>query len=304
MSNIIIETKSLTKQYKNTIALNNVDLTINKGTIVGLLGKNGAGKSTLNKLITGVIFPTSGFIKVFGKIPKGGERKIGFLSENIAIYPNLSARENLEVIFLQEGNSPNKDKISKILKMVSINDTKKKAKDFSLGMKRRLQIAMTVLTNDKELYILDEPTNGLDIDGVFWLKDLLIDLKKQGKTILLSSHSILELEDVLTDYLILKNGGISDKGKLIDLKEEILNVELLSTDVNRAISLLTMNNFKFEKNHNTLYLPLEETDYTTYIKILYDAGIIPTSYYIKKNSLVDRFRKFAGGEKTNEENSE
>ncbi|MFJ7512474.1 ABC transporter ATP-binding protein [Peribacillus simplex] len=290
-----IEVNNLSKEYKNTSALNDINLEINKGKVVGLLGKNGAGKTTLNKLITGLIFPSAGSIKVLGEVPKGGQKKVGFLSENIALYPKLSARENLEISILQEGNSPKRDQISKILKTVSIQDTRKKANDFSLGMKRRLQVAMTVLANDRELLILDEPTNGLDLDGVLWLKNMILELKNQGKTILLSSHSILQMEDVLTDYIILNKGLLADSGEMTSLTEGILNIEIRIEEIEKAKTALLIKGYLYNQHGTFLVIPLK-VDYMHYLRVLNEEDIYPISYNLKKKSLVDRFHQYAGGD--------
>ncbi|MCP1493271.1 ABC-type multidrug transport system ATPase subunit [Peribacillus frigoritolerans] len=290
-----IEVNNLSKKYKNTSALNDINLEINKGRVVGLLGKNGAGKTTLNKLITGLIFPSAGSIKVLGEVPKGGQKKVGFLSENIALYPKLSARENLEISILQEGNSPKRDQISKILKTVSIQDTRKKANDFSLGMKRRLQVAMTVLANDRELLILDEPTNGLDLDGVLWLKNMILELKNQGKTILLSSHSILQMEDVLTDYIILNKGILADSGEITTLNEGILNIEIRVEDIEKAKAALVKKGYLYNQHDTLLVIPLR-VEYMHYLRVLNEEDIYPISYNLKKKSLVDRFHQYAGGD--------
>lgn len=289
-----IEVNNLSKEYKNTSALNGINLEINKGKVVGLLGKNGAGKTTLNKLITGLIFPSAGSIKVLGEVPKGGQKKVGFLSENIALYPKLSARENLEISILQEGNSPKSGQISKILKIVSIQDTRKKVNDFSLGMKRRLQVAMIVLANDRELLILDEPTNGLDLDGVLWLKNMILELKNQGKTILLSSHSILQMEDVLTDYIILNKGLLADSGEITSLTEGILNIEIRIEEIEKAKTALVKKGYLYNQHGNILVIPLK-VDYMHYLRVLNEEDIYPISYNLKKKSLVDRFHLYAGG---------
>ncbi|UTR16908.1 ABC transporter ATP-binding protein [Salipaludibacillus sp. LMS25] len=295
MSNLIIETKNLTKEYKNTKALSRLNLKIEKGRTIGLLGKNGAGKTTLNKLITGLIFPTEGTLHVFGEVPQGGSKKIGYLSENIAMYPHLNARENLEITILQEGRSPKKAEILRILEMVSIDDTKKKVKDFSLGMKRRLQVAMTVLANDRELLILDEPTNGLDLDGVLWLKNMIIQLRDEGRTILLSSHSILQMEDVLTDYIILHKGGVVDSGGMSNLSDQVLKIELNVMDIKKAISCFDKNDTAYDQQGSSLTIRMTQ-EYTHYLKALYEIGVFPISYSIKRKSLVDRFHQFTGGD--------
>lgn len=295
MSKSIIKVTNLNKDYKKVNALNGVNIEIKKQRVVGILGKNGAGKTTLNKLIGGLIFPTSGDIEVFGKRPKGGQRKIGFLSENISLYPNLTARENIEVVILQEGRTPEKDKISNILETVTIEDSRKKAKDFSLGMKRRLQIAMTVLANNRELLILDEPTNGLDLDGVLWLKGMISQLESEGKTILLSSHSILQMEDILTDYLILKKGEVADYGSISKLVDETFQIECDYKDVTKVVSVLKLNNVEFSLENNRIIITMLE-EYSHYLRMINQNGIYPISYNIKRKSLVDRFHQYAGGD--------
>lgn len=214
MSEHILRTHHLSKQYKNQFALNKVNLSIKKGSIYGFIGQNGAGKSTLIKLVTGLAFSTAGSIELFGE---SGERsliqarkRIGTIIEGPALYPQMTARENLEAHRLLKG-IPGNDCIEKMLRLVGLQDTgKKKAKNFSLGMKQRLGIGIALL-GDPEFLILDEPINGLDPMGVVEIRELLLRLNREfGITILISSHILSELHLLATHY------GIIHKGELLE----------------------------------------------------------------------------------------
>ena len=184
---MMLQTKNLYKSFKKQKVVNKVSLNIEKGKVYGLLGPNGAGKSTTLKMITGVLKPTEGEIYFDGK-PWSRESlsEIGALIENPPIYENLSARENLKVRSLLLGVDDKR--IDEVLQIVSLTNTgKKKAGQFSLGMKQRLGIAMALLGEPK-LLILDEPTNGLDPIGIEELRELIRSFPAQGITVILSSH--------------------------------------------------------------------------------------------------------------------
>ena len=169
---MMLQTQNLCKYFRKQKAVNNVSLNIEKGQIYGLLGPNGAGKSTTLKMLTGMMKPTAGKIYFDGKLlDRKDLSKIGALIENPPIYENLSARENLKVRQLLLGTDENR--IDEVLQIVSLTNTgKKKAGQFSLGMKQRLGIAMALL-GEPELLILDEPTNGLDPIGIEELRELI-----------------------------------------------------------------------------------------------------------------------------------
>lgn len=207
----IIETKNLSKEYKHQEALNKVSISVEKGTIYGLLGPNGAGKSTLLKLITRAILPTSGEILFNGRnLNEKDLKEIGAMIESPAIYPNLTAYENLEV--LTTLLNIDKARINDVLKIVSLENTGKKlAKEFSLGMKQRLGIAMA-LVNHPKLLILDEPTNGLDPVGIQEFRELIKTFAKQGITIILSSHILSEVQQVADKIGIINHGHLSYEG--------------------------------------------------------------------------------------------
>lgn len=214
MSGYILRTNHLSKKYKDDFAIENMNVTVKKGEIYGFIGQNGAGKSTMLRLVTGLAFPTSGSIELFGNDNPNeltdAQKRMGAMIENPALFPNMSAYENLEVHRLQKG-IPGKDCIKNTLELVGLTDTgKKKAKNFSLGMKQRLGLAI-VLLSDPEFIILDEPTNGLDPMGIVELRELIKKLNREkGLTVLISSHILSELHQLATSF------GIIHKGKLVE----------------------------------------------------------------------------------------
>ncbi len=219
MTNYILTTRHLEKEFKNEIALSNINLHVGYGEIYGLLGLNGAGKSTLMKIICGIFNKTKGEVMFEGNQWKRKDlKKIGSLIEGPAIYGNLSAYDNLKLFCLQE--SIPFEEINQVLNKVNlINTGKKKSKEFSLGMKQRLGIAMALIKKPKFL-VLDEPTNGLDPAGIRELRQLLNDLKCEGITTMISSHNLNEIQ-ILSDTIgIIHNGKLEYENK-IDPRENL-----------------------------------------------------------------------------------
>ncbi len=231
---MMLQTNELTKIFKQQTAVNKVSLNIPKACVYGLLGPNGAGKSTTLKMITGILKSTSGEIIYDGKPwNRGVLDEIGALIENPPIYENLSARENLEVRAILLG--VDKGRIDEVLKIVSLENTgKKRAGQFSLGMKQRLGIALALLGSPK-LLILDEPTNGLDPIGIEELREIIRSLPGQGITVILSSHILSEVQ-LTADYVgIISDGVLGYEGKL----QKGEDLEALFMDVvrkNRALA--------------------------------------------------------------------
>ncbi|MDR1605796.1 MAG: ABC transporter ATP-binding protein [Streptococcaceae bacterium] len=200
-----IEMKNITKVFKEKKVLNGIDFTINSGEVCGLLGVNGAGKSTLMKILFGQIAPDKGQV-LFDGVEKRGQEKIGAMIESPAIYMNLSAFDNLKTKALLYNISD--EKIREVLQIIGLAEAgKKKAGKFSFGMKQRMGIGMAILTNP-EFLILDEPTNGLDPDGIAELLALIHNLKNQGVTLLISSHQLHEVGKVADKVVILNEGKI------------------------------------------------------------------------------------------------
>jgi len=223
MSETILKISGVTKKYKGKAAVDNISMTIRKGDIYGLIGRNGAGKTTLMRMIMSLTSADSGKIELFGESTNAGllkaRRRMGCIIETPALYPNLTAFQNLEY-FRILCRIEDKSVVEKSLETVALTDTgKKKFRDFSLGMKQRLGLALALL-NNPDFIILDEPNNGLDPMGIVEMREMIIKLcNEQGKTIMVSSHMLSELSMTATRY------GIINNGRLI---KEMTNYELNS----------------------------------------------------------------------------
>lgn len=226
MPNLILETRGLKKYYGKQLAVNNVSLQIPRESIYGLLGPNGAGKSTTLKMLTGLINPSEGEIIVFDE---PWQRKhlgrIGSLIESPALYGNLTAVENLLVHTKLMGLS--KENIYEVLETVGLKNTGKKlASQFSMGMKQRLGIAIALLGNP-ELLILDEPTNGLDPIGIQELRELIRSFPERGITVILSSHILTEISQIVDHVGIISDGELRYQDEIShaeDLEELFMKV--------------------------------------------------------------------------------
>ncbi|MCC0635781.1 MULTISPECIES: lantibiotic protection ABC transporter ATP-binding protein [unclassified Clostridioides] len=211
MKDLILETKNLSKRYGEQMAANHISLQIERNSIYGLLGPNGAGKSTTLKMIVGLLHPTGGHIFFNGKPwQRESLTKIGSLIESPALYGNLTAEENL-LVHTRLLGIPH-EKIHEVLDTVDLKNTgKKKASQFSMGMKQRLGIAIALL-NNPELLILDEPTNGLDPFGIQELRELIASFPEKGITVILSSHILSEVAQVVDKIGIISGGRLLFQG--------------------------------------------------------------------------------------------
>ncbi|WP_413375705.1 ATP-binding cassette domain-containing protein [Alkalihalobacillus sp. 1P02AB] len=218
--NPIIQTYQLTKVFKHEEVIKPLDFSIRKGEICALIGKNGAGKSTIFKMLAGQIMPTAGDIHLFGKSGKEtaqAKKRMGFMIESPEFFPDFTATQNLEYFRIQRG-VVEKARINEVLQLVGLaNQQKKRFKDYSMGMKQRLGIALCLLSNP-DCLVLDEPINGLDAEGIIEIRKLLLKLNQEKQiTILVSSHILTELQLVATRFVFIKNGVIVD-----DLSKEAL----------------------------------------------------------------------------------
>lgn len=209
----ILQTTDLCKNFKGQMAVNHVSLNIRRNSVYGLLGPNGAGKSTTLKMITGILKPTSGSIEFDGHPWRRNDlTQIGALIETPPLYGNLTAYENLKVRTTMLG-LPDK-RIDEVLNIVRLTDTgKKRAGQFSLGMKQRLGIAIALL-NTPQLLILDEPTNGLDPVGIEELRELIRSFPEKGITVILSSHILSEVQQIADHVGIIANGVLGYENEL------------------------------------------------------------------------------------------
>ena len=304
MSSIILEAKSLTKEYKQTLALDHINLQIKKGKIYGFIGQNGAGKTTFLRLVTGLAFPTSGTLSLWGN--SGTEelqkqrKRIGSMIETPALFPSMTAYQNMEVQRIQRG-IPDKSVIKRTLDMVGLQDTgKKSVRNFSLGMRQRLGIAIALL-NTPELLILDEPINGLDPIGIAEVRSFIRELcDARGKTILISSHILSEISLLADDIGIINRGALLEEESLAELEaKSSKHIRFTVSDTAQAARLLERtfheNNFSIQDDHNlrlhNLDLPVEKI-----VTAFVENGLEVSEAHTCEESLEDYFKRVTGGE--------
>lgn len=304
MSDLLIETKKLTKIYGKQTAVNSVDLHVKKGRIYGLLGRNGAGKTTIMKMILGLTPITSGTVNVFGQNIKGHEKRIypriGAIIETPGFYPNLTGTENLE-IFAKLRGTPRPDAVKNALEIVGLPYRDKKLfSKYSLGMKQRLGIANAIL-HDPELLILDEPTNGLDPIGIAEMRNFIKRLSAEhAKTILISSHILSEIALLADDIGIIDHGRLLEENSIKELeKKNRKYIQLQVSDVSKA-SLILERQFHVGKysvqDEHALRLYDTALDMATVNKtlVLHDVAVI--SFQLCNDTLEDYFKQITGGE--------
>jgi len=223
----VIRATGLTKEFRDfwgrpkARAVNDIDFEIRPGEVVGLLGPNGSGKSTTVKMLLGLLYPTGGRLTVYGKSPRVVEtkREIGYLPEESYLYRYLTAEETLDFFgsLFNLSAADRKRRIDQLLEMVGLEHARhRRVGEFSKGMARRIGLAQAMI-NDPSLLILDEPTSGLDPLGCREVKDLILALKKRGKTVVITSHLLSDIEDVCDRVIILYGGKIRAEGTLSEL---------------------------------------------------------------------------------------
>ncbi len=301
MSEIIFSTKEVSKIYRHTVAVNDVTFDIEKGKIYGFIGQNGAGKTTLIRIIAGMTYASKGSICLLGadsgkKLVKA-RKKLGCIIESPSLYPNMTARENMKMQQLTHGISDEKQ-IDEILEIVGLTDTgKKKSKNFSLGMRQRLAIALA-LVNNPDFLVLDEPTNGLDPVGIKEVRNLLVKLNKErGITILVSSHILSELDQFATDYIIIHKGQILQQISAEELnKRTQKNVRIKVDDVEKATGLLRdkMNIQDMEVNDMTINVTAD-VEVEDIARMFMDERVLVTELVASSDDLESYYIKLIGG---------
>ena len=292
----IIKTSQLNFSFTTGIkTLDNVNLEVPQGSIYGFLGPNGAGKTTTLRLLLGLLRNQQGKIELFGKEFASDRieilKRLGSLIEQPSLYLHLTAKENLEIYRLIYLSS--KNRINEVLKMVGLENTgKKKTKQFSLGMKQRLSIAIALL-HEPELLILDEPTNGLDPNGIIETRELIKKLNKEHNvTVLVSSHILNEVERMATHVGIIHKGKMLFQGTLHDLQQMKTRQTLLEIETNnngRAVELLQQQ-FGAEQKENKVILPFQNREQTAAInKLLVQQNIDVYTLHPQQNDLEQLF---------------
>ena len=222
MNEIAIELKNLNKKYKSTLAVKNINFTVNKGSIIGLLGPNGCGKSTTIGMMLGLIKPTSGSVIINNQNIENNRtdllQKMNFISPYIELPKKLTIEENLQVYGRMYGVKDIKIKIAELMENLNLNEFKKrKTGELSSGQKNRVSLAKALI-NDPEILLLDEPTASLDPDVGDYVRGIIESFSaNKQKTILIASHNMSEVERLCDEVMMMKNGAIIDKGKSSDL---------------------------------------------------------------------------------------
>ncbi|RHQ97737.1 ABC transporter ATP-binding protein [Peptoclostridium sp. AF21-18] len=303
MSEYVIETKGLTKEYNGKRSVSDLNLHIKKGRIYGLLGRNGAGKTTTMKMILNLIDSSAGEVIVFGKSMKKYNKeilpRIGCLIESPGFYPNLTGTENLK-IFAQLRGIPKRNAIKESLELVGLKyNDKKLFSQYSMGMKQRLAIALAVM-HDPEILILDEPINGLDPIGIAEVRTFIRKLcTEKGKTILISSHILSEIELIADDIGIIDNGVLLEEESLEELKNMNKKyIKLVAHNDSKAVKVLeacfNIKNYSVEKNGTIKIYDLGIV-IPELVRELVKEGIAVEEIRMKEDTLEDYFKRITGG---------
>ncbi len=290
----VIVTEKLSRSFGTHLAVNNIDLNVPAGIVYGFLGPNGAGKTTTIRMLLGLIRPTSGKIRLFGREFMRGDwrrlEKVGALVESPSLYPHLTGYENLEVV--RRMLDLPKANIDRVLKIVGLEkDRNRLVRQYSLGMQQRLALALAMV-NDPILLVLDEPTNGLDPSGIQEIREMIRDMpQKTGVTIFLSSHLLSEVELMATHVGIIQNGSLLYQGKLSELKKRWGAVLQISVDrMQEAAALLSGLGWQVKHNGKGLeVLSVSEADSQEINRALMERGFQVRQLYLHQAGLEEMF---------------
>lgn len=295
--NPIIETKNLTKCFADHKAVNNISLKINQGDIYGLIGRNGAGKTTFMKMISNLSKPSSGTYQIFPSSEKDmkiKQTRVSALIENVGSYPTMTAYDNM----LLKGKSLGLSRDSYIYETLNLLGLgkvgKKKIKDFSLGMKQRLGIALALVGNP-DIMILDEPINGLDPQGIIDIRNIIAELNRERNiTFLISSHILDELAKLATNFAIIDNGYLVANFSKKDLEESTKDrIEVLTDDPKKAILALDQGQIGSYRlvDDNMIHIYVDSKYTNDIISCLYEAGIKINYFNVHNTSLEEYYIK-------------
>ena len=272
-----VEIRNLSKNYGPKQAVCGLDMTVPMGAIYGFIGENGSGKSTTEKMICGLIHPSSGTIKLFGKDYMDAEVKsqMSVLIESPGCYPNYTVWNNMLLQAANLGIKNAETEVRKVLKLVRMEGAAgNKYKNCSLGMKQRIGIAMALLGSPK-LLILDEPINGLDVDGMRIMREVLVDIANSGATILISSHVLGELEKVATHYGIIRHGKMIVEMTAAELEASCRTYVALQTrEMNRAKALLGCKYSRVEEDEAGFLRVYDAVAPEEIVTYLYESGVL------------------------------
>lgn len=288
----ILQINNLTKVYQKKVkAVNSLNLTIEAGNIYGILGPNGSGKTTTLGMVLGIIAPTSGTYSWFGETPSAKvRRRVGAILETPNFYPYLNAQKNLEIV--AHIKRVDYSQIPALIEQVGLaHRTDMPFQSYSLGMKQRLAIA-GALVGDPDVLIFDEPTNGLDPQGIVEVRNLLIEIGKQGKTILLASHIIDEVERICNHVAIIKYGDLIAAGAVSDILNADPIVSVAAADMAALQQQLTNSRLiqSLQLQEQLIELKLQENVTPAMLnQHLFEQGIVLQHLQVSKRSLETEF---------------
>ncbi|MBT8265837.1 MAG: ATP-binding cassette domain-containing protein [Bacteroidia bacterium] len=288
----ILTINNLTKKFGFLTAVKDLTFTINKGNVYGILGPNGSGKSTTLGIVLNVVNKTAGDFSWFdGNVSTHDAlKKVGAIIERPNFYPYMTAHQNLNLVCKIKGVDP--EKIDEKLEVVGLLERKdSKFRTFSLGMKQRLAIASALL-NDPEILILDEPTNGLDPQGIHQIREIIKDIAKNGTTILLASHLLDEVEKVCSHVVVLRKGEKLYSGRVDEMISSHGFFELKSDQNEALLNLLKGHDSfgKIKENEGLITAFLSEPmDASTFNKLMFEQGITLSHLVKRKESLEEQF---------------
>lgn len=286
----ILEISSLSKQYGPVQALNQVSFSVEAGSIYGLLGPNGSGKTTTLGIVLDVLHPTAGTFRWFGELPSHRtKRRIGAILETPNFYPYLSAYQNLQVAADVKGVSHSA--INPVLETVGLLNRKNSAfKSFSLGMKQRLALASALL-NNPEVLVLDEPTNGLDPQGIAEVRELILQIAAQGKTIIIASHLLDEIEKVCTHVAVLQAGKLRAEGPVDAILAKDDQVLITTDNQPKALAILQQLPVTLIKTDRDQISMSLQNGFTSIDlnRAFFENGLVLSQLTVKKKSLESQF---------------
>lgn len=291
MNDCIVRTEKLTRRFGEITAVKDLSIEINRGQVYGFLGPNGSGKTTTIAMMLGLIHPTSGRVNLFDReLSPESLRRVGTVMDSGGFYSGFSGRDNL-LIFGSLHKPANRKRVDEALEMVGLTPrAKSKYHTYSMGMKQRLSIALALL-DDPELLIFDEPTNGMDPEGIAEIRSLIVKLAAQGKTVFLASHLLAEVEQVCTHLAILKKGVVVKQGALRDLlsKENRGELEITLADVASASDLLKQSGYDARAENGKLVVKVKEGDPEKISVLLVSAGFPIREMHLSQAHLEDVF---------------
>ena len=289
-----IETAELSKAFKNIYAVQDLNMKVPEGAIYGFIGENGSGKSTTEKLVTGLLVPTGGEIRLYGKhyTDAGVRSRMGVLIENPGCFGGSTVYQNLMMQALNLNIKNPKAEVERVLKLVSMSGSAgRKFKQCSLGMKQRLGVAQALLGRPRML-VLDEPINGLDADGMRIVRETLIELnREEGITILISSHILGELSKIATHYGIIRNGTLIKEMQASEMSEECRDFVFLKTGSDRqAVTILSQKYKDIEQKDGGIRI-YDETESSNVGGLMYANGVSVNEIAFNKIGLEEYYLK-------------